>query len=186
MTTPLPKAFQWLADEPGPRILLEALKIHGTAETPGPGNNPSILSWAKATGQEKVYKADSTAWCGLTMAYVALQAGWDLPVNPLGARNWLSWGTPVDIDRPCLGDILVYYRGSKRGYQGHVGIYVGQNDAQGVLWTLGGNQQDRVSIAPKPKARLLGVRRCPWRVNEPASVRPIRLTASGIISNREG
>ena len=52
MPTPLPKPFAWLAAEPGPRILLEALKIFGTAEVPGPGNNPSLLAWAKATGQE--------------------------------------------------------------------------------------------------------------------------------------
>lgn len=185
MPAPLPKQFQWLADEPGPRILLEALKIFGTAETPGPGNNPSILAWAKATGQEKVYRADSTAWCGLTMAYVALQAGWDLPVNPLGARNWLGWGVEVPKDKPCLGDIVVFWRGSLKGYQGHVAMYVGENVANGTVWVLGGNQLDKVCIEPKPKTRILGVRRCPWRVNQPHNVRPVLLSASGPITSNE-
>lgn len=177
----LPKQYAWLASEPGPRILLEALKTYGTAEKPGPGNNPSILAWAKATGQEKVYRSDETAWCGLFCAYVALQAGWNLPVNPLGARNWLNWGTPQKTAK--LGDVLVFWRESRNGFKGHVGIYVGETaDAYAVL---GGNQRDRVSIAWKPKSRLLGVRRCPWRINEPAGVRRIMLSASGPIDNRE-
>jgi uncharacterized protein (TIGR02594 family) len=164
--------------------LLEALKIFGTAEMPGPNDNPSILSWAKATGQD-IYKHDSMAWCGLTMAYVALQAGWDLPVNPLGARNWLTWGTEVPIDKPCLGDIVVFWRGIRNGYQGHVAMYVGQNDALDEVFVLGGNQLDRVCIEPKPKSRILGVRRCPWKVNQPGNVRPIHLSASGIITSNE-
>ena len=184
MQAELPKQFAWLAHEPGPRILLEALKVYGTAEKPGPGSNPSILQWAKATGQDSVYRSDDTAWCGLTMAYVALQAGSDLPIHPLAARQWLTWGTPVDIAKPCLGDILVFWRGQRNGYQGHVAMYVGQ-DTAGNLWCLGGNQNDRVSIERKPRARLLGVRRCPWRVNQPANVRPVIVDASGVISSNE-
>lgn len=178
---PLPKQYAWLASEPGPRILLEAIKVFGTAEKPGPGSNPSILAWAKATGQDKVYRDDATAWCGLTMAYVALQAGWSLPVNPLAARNWLSWGVPQK--QAGLGDILVFWRGSRGGYQGHVGMYVGEDaDAYHVL---GGNQGDAVSIKRIGKARLLGIRRCPWRINEPANVRPVRLAAGGSLSTNE-
>lgn len=177
----LPKQYAWLAQEPGPRILLEALKLYGTLEQPGPGSNPLILSWAEKTGLAKIYRDDATAWCGLFMAYVALQAGWDLPLNPLGARNWLTWGTPQqDL---ALGDVLVFWRGSPRGYQGHVGMYVGEDaDAYHVL---GGNQSDSVSIARKDKTRFLGARRCPWRINQPANVRPIWLAATGALSTAE-
>lgn len=181
MTSALPTQYAWLAKEPGPRILLEALKVYGTAEKLGPGSNPSILQWAKATGQDRIYRSDDIAWCGLTMAYVALQAGWDLPLNPLGARNWLNWGHPVT--RAALGDILIFWRGSKGGYQGHVTMYVGEDDT--AFHCLGGNQNDRVSIERKPKNRLLGIRRCPWRVNQPANVRAIRLAASGNLSSNE-
>ena len=112
------------------------------------------------------------------MAYVALQAGWEPPLNPLWARNWLNWGAPQKV--AMLGDILVFSRGNS----GHVGIYVGE-DAD-TFCVLGGNQGDAVTIKRIFKSRLLGIRRCPWRVNQPASVRPIQLTASGPISTNEG
>ena len=75
--TDLPKQYAWLETEPGPRILVEALKTYGTIEKPGEGSNPSILAWAKVTGLDRIYRNDATAWCGLAMAYVAGQAGWD-------------------------------------------------------------------------------------------------------------
>lgn len=175
--TALPKQYGWLSREPGPRILLEALKVYGTAETPGPGNNPAILAWAKATGLDKVYRADSIAWCGLAMAYVALQAGWEPPLNPLWARNWLNFGTTQRT--AMLGDILVFSRGNA----GHVGLYVGEDST--AYHVLGGNQSDRVSFKRIAKARLLGIRRCPWRINQPLNVRPVKLAASGSLSTNE-
>ncbi len=177
MTTPLPRQFAWLNDEPGPRILLEGLKTFGTIETPGPGNNPSIMAWAKATGLERTYRNDATAWCGLWAAYVALQAGWEPPMNPLWARNWLNWVEPKSNSLLC--DILVFSRGSS----GHVGIYVGEDDSS--FYVLGGNQSDRVMIKRIARVRLLGIRRCPWRVNQPANVRPVRLAIGGALSSNE-
>lgn len=176
--TDLPKQYRWLADEPGPRLLLEALKTYGTAEKPGPGSNPSILEWAAETGLAKLYRDDATAWCGLWLAYVALQAGWPLPVNPLWARNWLDWGKPQQ--RAALGDVLVFARGKG----GHVGLYVGEDEGS-AFHVLGGNQGDRVSIKRIAKNRLLGIRRCPWRVNQPGNVRPVWLAASGALSTNE-
>ena len=92
--TDIPRQYAWLETEPGPRILVEALKTYGTIEKPGEGSNPSIMSWAKVTGLDRIYRNDATAWCGLWMAYVVLQAGWDVPMNPLGARIWLAFGVP--------------------------------------------------------------------------------------------
>ena len=174
----LPTQYAWLSDETGPRILTEALKTFGTIEKLGQGSNPSILSWAKATGLDRIYRDDATAWCGLWAAYVALQAGWEPPLNPLWARNWLKFGAPQK--QAGLGDILVFARGKGSG---HVGLYVGE-DPQ-AFHVLGGNQSDRVMIKRIAKARLLGIRRCPWRVNQPASVRAITLAASGGLSSNE-
>ncbi|MEN6302242.1 MAG: TIGR02594 family protein [Armatimonadia bacterium] len=177
----LPARYRWLLDEPGPRILLEGLKTYGTIEKPGAGNNPSIMAWARATGLDRVYRNDATAWCGLWMAYVALQAGWEPPLNPLAARNWLNWGTPQR--RAALGDVLVFWRERRTGFKGHVGDYVGEDDE--AYHVMGGNQGDRVSIKRISKSRLLGIRRCPWRINQPANVRPIKLAASGTLSTNE-
>ena len=175
----LPERYAFLQDEPGPRLLIEFLKVYGVTENTGPGSNPTILGWAKKIGLEKIYRNDATAWCGLAMAYVAGQAGWDnAPLgNALWARNWTAWGQEVKV--PMLADVLVFERGSA----GHVGIYVGEDS--GNFHVLGGNQSDRVSIAPKPKSRLLAARRCPWRINQPANVRRILLRPNTAPSGRE-
>lgn len=174
----LPHRYRWLFTETSPRILLEGIKTYGTTEKTGPGNNPSIMAWAKKTGLDRAYKADSIAWCGLWMAYVSLQAGWAPPVNPLWARNWLDWGTPQR--RAALGDVLVF----SRGKGGHVGLYVGEDDGY-AYHVLGGNQSDQVSIKRIAKNRLLGIRRCPWRINQPAGVRSVQLAATGALSTNE-
>lgn len=183
MTKPLPTAYSWLDDEPGPRILTEFLKVYGTAEQPGPESNPTILAWAKAVGLEKVYRDDETAWCGLAMAYVAGQAGWENAPrgNALLARNWLYWGNAADV--PMLGDVLVFWRGARGGSKGHVGVYVGEDD--GAFHVMGGNQGDRVSIARIDRKRLLQARRCPWRINQPANIRQVLLAPNGKLSVNE-
>lgn len=175
----LPKQYSWLYDEPGPRLLVEFLKLYGVVETPGAKNNPEILRWAKEIGLAHVYKHDSIAWCGLVMAYVAAQAGWDHAPkgNALYARNWASWGDKAD--KPSLGDVLVFVR--KGG--GHVGIYVAEDKE--AFHVLGGNQSDAVNIKRIAKSRLLDARRCPWRVNQPSNVRPVVMTANGKLSQNE-
>ena len=173
----LPAQYQWLSKETGPRILLEALKTYGVAEKLGPGSNPTILKWAEDVGLNRVYKDDETAWCGLWMSYVVKQAGWDDPLNPLWARNWLNFGTPQK--QAALGDILVFSRGNS----GHVGMYCGEDAT--AYHVLGGNQSDQVTIKRVTKNRLLGIRRCPWRINQPSNVRVVKLAASGSISTNE-
>lgn len=175
----LPKPYAWLADEPGPRLMKEMLALHGTVEAKGSRNNPLILKWAKSIGLGKVYKADSVAWCGLTVAYAASQAGWDHAPrgNALWARNWAAWGDAAD--KPMLGDVLVFVR--KGG--GHVGIYVAEDAT--AYHVLGGNQGDAVTIKRIAKNRLLAARRCPWRVNQPGNVRRVIVAASGGLSKNE-
>jgi uncharacterized protein (TIGR02594 family) len=177
----LPAKYAWLAHEPGPRLLKEMLALYGTIEGPGKEDNPLILSWAKAIGLGHVYKHDSIAWCGLTVAYACAQAGWEHAPrgNALWAQNWASWGNPVERGSEMLGDVLVFTR---RG-GGHVGLYIGEDKTR--FYVIGGNQGDAVSIKPIAKTRLFAVRRCPWRVNQPANVRKIFMSASGPVSDNE-
>ena len=58
----LPAKYKWLANEPGPLMLLEALKLYGVDEIKGRQHNPEILSWAKETGI-KGYVNDEIPWC---------------------------------------------------------------------------------------------------------------------------
>ena len=179
--TPLPKKYAWLLDEPGPRILLEMIKLHGVAETLGPKNNPTIIGWAKDIGLGDSYKNDVVPWCGLTVAYAAAQAGWDYAPrgNALWARNWLAWGTPVPLGEEMLGDVLVFARGSA----GHVAIYVAEDKTH--FHIIGGNQADAVNIKRKLKSELILGRRCPWRIVQPPNVRKIWMTADGEVSRNE-
>jgi uncharacterized protein (TIGR02594 family) len=163
--------YEWLLDEPGPNMLLEAIKLFGTREVLGPKNNPTIMAWAKEVHTS--YPGDSTAWCGLFLSIVAKRAGWDYhPVgNALWARNWASWGTSQHV--AMLGDVLVF----PRGEGGHVTLYVGEDKTS--YHCLGGNQGDGVSIVRKPKTPIIAIRRAPWKISQPESVRQIFLSPKG-------
>ncbi len=174
----LPSRYAWLAREPGPKMIVEALKLFGTMEAPGSANNPIIVAWAEEVGGEvaDVYKADSIPWCGLFMAVVAKRAGKELPKHPLWALSWSAFGAKTPA--PALGDVLVFTRSGG----GHVGLYVGEDAS--AFHVLGGNQSDRVCIARIARARLYAARRPLYRV-QPANVRPIHLEATGALSLNE-
>ncbi len=172
----LPDQYKWLANEPGPKMITEALKLYGIHEVEGDGNNPEILSWAEEL-EISWYRSDSTAWCGLFMGIVAKRAGH--PFNPnklLSALAWADYGTKTFSAE--LGDVLVF----KRTGGGHVGLYVGE-DAE-AYHVLGGNQSDQVDIARVAKSRLFAVR-VPDYKETPSNVRRITLASSGALSQNE-
>lgn len=112
-------------------------------------------------------------WCG---AYVATSLRrWDPDVtlfeNPLGARNWLPFGESC---APQYGAILVFWRGSRSGWKGHVGFYVGEDDA--AYHVLGGNQSNAVTVTRISKSRLLGAR---WPKGHAQPGRIVRLDRAG-------
>lgn len=177
MYKPLPKAFEYLAAEPGPKLLVEALKWHGLHEVPGPQSSSEIMTWAAAVGARSYYPSDATAWCGLFLTYCAKQAGLTLPPDPLAALSWLRFGTLVPDNAPKLGDVLVYRRA---GGGGHVTLYIGEDATH--FFCLGGNQSDAVGIVSFLKSRPYTARRTAWRIAQPANVRRVFLTPSGIAS----
>ncbi|WP_420433003.1 TIGR02594 family protein [Hyphobacterium sp.] len=188
MTYDLPPAYAFLADEPAPRMLLEALRLYGTLEAPGKRDNPVILAWAdelaKVPGLAWLgswYEEDSIPWCGLFMGIVAHRAGKPVQGDLLAARGWLDWGNAVDGE-PVLGDVLVFWRGSRHGRSGHVGLYVGE-DAE-HYHVLGGNQSDAVTITRISKARLLAARNL-YRYAQPDNCRRIEIAADGDVSENE-
>lgn len=193
MTKPAGR-YAWLNDEPGPRMLLEALKLFGTLETPGKADNPVILAWADEIGAKERtayakwaagwYDHDSVAWCGLLMAVCAVRANVDNrperrpPTKYLSAAEWSSFGVPIRLDKAELGDVLVFPRPGGA----HVAMYVGE-DAD-AFHCLGGNQGDAVSITRIAKARCVAVRRVPY-LSKPANVRKVLMGASGPLSANE-
>lgn len=175
----LPTNYAWLETMTGrPRIIDEALRLYGTREAAGAANNPVILAWAKEIGGDvaKVYSADSVPWCGLFAAIVAKRADKPLPVSPLWALSWATFG--VDSPAPGLGDVLTF----RRPGGGHVGFYVAED--RDTFHVLGGNQSDQVGIVRIMRDRLYAARR-PAYNSQPGTVRPYRLAAAGGISTNE-
>jgi uncharacterized protein (TIGR02594 family) len=178
----IPEQYAYLLLETAPKMLIEALKLHGTKEKAGTANNPQILAWAKELGI-KQYNADSIPWCGLAMAIVAFRAGKQLPKDPLYALNWGTFGNPVD--EPMLGDILTFKRfdAQDRLIGGHVGLYVGET--AGTYLVLGGNQKDSFCIVEISKKRLFKARRPVFQTAQPANVRKMFVNSSGVLSTNE-
>lgn len=174
----IPEKYRWLEKEPGPKMIIEGLKLVGIKEIPGKASNPKIIQMAAELGMQGKYNNDDTAWCGLSHAYVALKAGktplqgWDM----LRALKWAEWGEAVT--KPMLGDTLVF----KRPGGGHVGLYVGED--QQCFHVLGGNQSNAYGFARIAKGRLVAARR-PHYNNQPENVRRIILEATGEVSKDE-
>lgn len=132
-----------------PLWIVEAKKHIGLAEIPGPKHNLTILNWLK---ELKAWWADDeTPWCGVFVAYCMKAAGVEVPKYYMRAKDWAAWGDA--IKKPTLGCVVVF----ERQGGGHVGFVVGQ-DEQGRLMVLGGNQGNRVSIAPFDPARAIAYR----------------------------
>ena len=124
----------------------------GTKEAPGDANNPIVLRYYADAGHPEI-NADSVAWCAAFAGAVLERSGYPCS-KQLNARSYLTWGKAVN--KPYPGCVAVFSRGDVRGWEGHVGFYIGE-DEKGIQ-LLAGNQGDAVSIAYQPKSRLLGYR----------------------------
>lgn len=158
-----------------PQIFAEAVKLLGTEEVRGNGNNPVIVGWADEIGGwvADFYSNDEIPWCGLFVGICAKRAGFPFDQRVLSARAWVHWGNPVNItndEHPMLGDVLIFVRSGG----GHVGLYAGEDET--AYYVLGGNQDDEVSIARIAKSRLLAARRCKWKTKQPDEVRRVYYT----------
>lgn len=126
-----------------------ARKYVGTAEVRGSGTSPVIRGWL--TSLRAWWTDDETPWCGTFVAACMRENGIVVPKHWYRAMGWLDWGVP--IARPVYGCVVVYSRTGG----GHVGFGIGEDDA-GRIMTIGGNQGNRVSIAPFDRARVAGYR----------------------------
>ena len=130
------------------------MSFYGLKEVPGKEHNPKIIEFFKDIGHEWV-KDDETSWCSTFINYLALKAGLEKS-GKLTARSWLKVGKP--ISNPVIGqDIVIFWRVNPNSWQGHVGIYSGEDEDH--IFTLGGNQSNMVCIKPYKKYQLLGYRR---------------------------
>lgn len=175
----LPAKFAWADKEDGPKIWLEARKHYGILEHPGPGSNPNISQWARELGVSGWYTDDDIPWCGLFAATVVTRCGYDAPRDSLAAKSWLNFGQTMAISQASFMDVMVFQRPGGH----HVSFYIGENSHAFVCY--GGNQSNAVGFAGIEKSRCIGVRRCRWKIGQPANVRKIYLHEDFQLSTNE-
>ena len=139
----------------------------GTTEVKGAGTSPVIRTWL--VGLKAWWLEDETPWCGTFVAACMRETGIKVPKHWYRALGWLDWGIP--LHEPVHGCVVIYNR--KGG--GHVNFAVGE-DEKGRIMGLGGNQGDKVSIAPFDKTRVAGYR---WPSEYASQImQPLSLLAS--------
>lgn len=132
-----------------------ARSLIGLAEVPGPDSDPRILAMIREWLPDAT--DDSTiSWCGAFVAHVLARFDLSVAREPLVARSWRSV-FPAVTGPPEEGDLVVLWRESPTSWKGHVGFWAGARE--GVVLVLGGNQSNKVSVAPFPESRILGVYR---------------------------
>lgn len=159
----------------------EAKRNLGLREVAGAKHNASILKWLEFL--KAPFRNDEEAWCGTFVGWciASMLPAEPLLQNPWGSINWLKFGR--EIHRPAIGAVLVFWRGSPGGWQGHVGFYAGERpDAYLVL---GGNQSNAVTETWIAKSRLRkgGIR---WPMSAPLpDGGPVLVERAGALSQNE-
>lgn len=135
-----------------PAWMDQARALVGLKEKPGSAHESRIVEFFAEAGHAWV-KDDETAWCAAFANAMLKRAGVE-GTGKLNARSFLDWGAP--LNKPRVGCVVVFSRGNPKGWQGHVGFYVGEDSR--YIRVLGGNQSNAVTISRYSKSRLLGYR----------------------------
>lgn len=125
----------------------------GVEEVPGPASNPRIDLYHQMGGG--ITAGDDVPWCAGFVGFCLITAGLEGTGKP-NARSYLEWGKGLVC--PRLGCVTVLWRESPDGAFGHVAFFVGINDEGTLLYLLGGNQGNKVTVSAYPADRLLGYR----------------------------
>jgi uncharacterized protein (TIGR02594 family) len=132
------------------QIMARAFATLGEQEVPGTKSNSTILGWIRRWFPR--HEDDSTlAWCGVWVATVMSDCGLPVPPMPFRARSWRLWGTRREGE-PQLGDVVVLTRSGGH----HVAICL--RATPDVVWVIGGNQQNAVTVAKYDRKRVVAVR----------------------------
>ncbi len=114
--------------------------------------NSRILEYHMTTTMKA--KTDEISWCSSFVNWCFWKNNLQ-GTKSAAARSWATWGFAVKD--PLPGCVAVFWRGTKDGWQGHVGFFFGLNADKDII-VLGGNQNNQVSIQVYPKNQLLGYR----------------------------
>jgi uncharacterized protein (TIGR02594 family) len=134
-----------------PPWLLTAQKELGVSEISGSKHNQRIIEYHQTTTLKATQ--DEVPWCSSFINWCMTQ-NFIKGTDSAAARSWLTWGVELKTNPP-YGSIVVLKRGNNPA-SGHVGILVYFGVDKIIL--LGGNQGDKVSIAPFKKSDVLSYR----------------------------
>jgi uncharacterized protein (TIGR02594 family) len=134
-------------------LLDTAFKYLGEKEVDGPGSNPLIVKWFQNWGAGWQTDDSRLAWCSVFMNQICNESGVVFS-GLLNARSWLKEGEETNDPKP--GDFVIFWRGKIDGWQGHIALYIREDE--NFVWCLGGNQGNQVQISKYAKERVLGYR----------------------------
>lgn len=125
----------------------------GTTEIAGGQHNPQIQKWLADCGLPNA--SDETAWCSAFANGVMKEAGFK-GTDKANARSWLQWGRPLSGFR--FGALYVFWRGDPNALTGHIFFALHEDPKNDLVWGVGGNQGNTVSIEPRPLTHVIGRR----------------------------
>lgn len=126
-----------------PAWMVIAKKELGESEIVGIKANPRIIEYHKSVSLHA--SSDEVPWCSSFVNWCMMGAN-KPRTHSAAALSWLHYGK--ELTKPVLGCIVVF--------QHHVGFYIGETSD--CVNLLGGNQHDKVSIAPFLKKNVLSYR----------------------------
>lgn len=140
----------------GARIVKVAHEYVGRTESPvGSNTGPFVLQCQRAT----FLAGTRWPWCAAFIAFVAEQCGVKLGYPSAGAHDladhYVRAGYSVTLADAKPGDIVDLNIGS-----GHTAIIVSHDRTHGVLHTIDGNWNDRVSEVEHPVSQVRHI----WRI----------------------
>lgn len=116
-------------------------------------NNERIQEYLASVGLKD--SPDEVPWCSAFVNWVLMHAGVE-GTNLANARSWLTWG--VGLSELRRGAVVVVPRGDQ-AWMGHVCFVLDFDDVNpDVVYVIGGNQRDRVSVSMVKKSAILGIR----------------------------
>jgi len=125
----------------------------GQAEIFGPKNNPRIVSYMRSIGEPEDFQDDRDDWSSGFAEWALNGVGINGPKNnnPIA---WANWGTK--LEKPVRGCVVIFsFDGLK-----HVAFYI-EDDGEGFIKVLGGNQSDAVKISRYAKKDVIAYRMPP-------------------------
>jgi uncharacterized protein (TIGR02594 family) len=132
------------------RLARSELRAH-VREVPGPQHNPRVLWYHQHTRLKAT--SDEVPWCAAFVCAMLEEAG-VRSTRSAAASSFAEWGEPSEL---VDGAVVVFGKADPdAGGSGHVAFLVGV-EGDSVL-VLGGNQGNAVSIAKRPRARVVAVR----------------------------